>query len=127
MARRFSHHFTLAEAKALLPQVRNWLGEMRHLRKDLARRDESLGALLAEHRDLGGGRVDAWARALCRFRELLGEFSAREIQIKDLDRGLIDFPAFRGNKEIFLCWEEGEEDIEYWHDTDSGYAGRQLL
>lgn len=127
MARRFSHHYSVAEARALLVKVRNWLGELRHLRQELARRDESLGALLAEHRDLGGGRVDAWARDLCRFRQLLAEFSSREIQIKDLDRGLIDFPALRGNREVFLCWEEGEEDIEFWHDVETGYAGRQPL
>ena len=55
------------------------------------------------------------------------EFQSREIQIKDLERGLIDFPAIRGGREIFLCWEKDEEDIEYWHELDTGFAGREKL
>ena len=51
------------------------------------------------------------------------EFQRREIQVKDIDRGLIDFPALLGGKEVFLCWEQDEEDIEFWHDLDAGYAG----
>ena len=51
----------------------------------------------------------------------------REIQVKDLERGLIDFPAIIGGKEVFLCWEQDEEDIEHWHDLDTGYAGREKL
>jgi hypothetical protein len=58
---------------------------------------------------------------------VLLEFQQREIQIKDLERGLLDFPAIIGGKEVFLCWEQDEEDIEYWHDLDAGYAGREHL
>lgn len=49
------------------------------------------------------------------------------LQIKDLDRGLVDFPSFRQNREVFLCWEEGETDIEFWHDLSAGYGGRERL
>jgi len=44
-----------------------------------------------------------------------------------LNRGLIDFPSMREGREIFLCWEKDEDDIEYWHDLESGYAGRERL
>jgi len=60
-------------------------------------------------------------------KEVLLEFQRREIQIKDLDRGLIDFPAVIGGREVFLCWEQGEADIEFFHDLDAGYAGRERL
>ena len=50
-----------------------------------------------------------------------------ESQIKDLERGLIDFPAIVAGREVFLCWEQDEDDIEYWHDLDTGYAGREKL
>jgi hypothetical protein len=56
---------------------------------------------------------------------VLSEFQSREIQIKDVDRGLVDFPAILGGREVFLCWEKDEQDIEYWHDLDSGYSGRE--
>ncbi|MBI3881959.1 MAG: DUF2203 family protein, partial [Verrucomicrobia bacterium] len=51
----------------------------------------------------------------------------REIQIKDLERGLVDFPAILGGREVFLCWESGEDDIEFCHDLATGYAGRERL
>ena len=47
--------------------------------------------------------------------------------LRDLDRGLVDFPALRNGREVYLCWEEGEEQIGYWHDLDTGYGGRQPL
>jgi hypothetical protein len=78
-------------------------------------------------RDLGGEAVNLWLRIYADVRETLSEFQKREIQIKDLDRGLIDFPAFVAGKEVFLCWELDEEDIEFWHDLDTGYAGREPL
>lgn len=127
MAHRFSKHYTVVEARTLLPHVRVWLVELRHLRSGLARRDDYLASLLAQHRDLGGSRVESWVRDFVRFRTLIGEFNSREIQIKDLDRGLIDFPALRGTREVFLCWQEGEEDITFWHDIDAGFAGREPL
>jgi hypothetical protein len=58
---------------------------------------------------------------------LLGEFQQREIQVKDVDRGLLDFPAIIGGREVFLCWELGEERVEFWHDLDSGYGGRERI
>ena len=58
---------------------------------------------------------------------MLQEFQRREIQVKDLQRGLVDFPAMLEGREVFLCWEQDEEDIEFWHELDGGYAGRERL
>jgi hypothetical protein len=71
--------------------------------------------------------VNTWIRTLAGMQEVLAEFQRREIQIKDLERGLVDFPAIIGGREVFLCWELDEEDIEFWHDLDGGYAGRERL
>ena len=124
---RFQHHYTPAEAKALLPQATLWLNEIRLLRQRVQRQDERLAELQHEHGDQGGERVEDWVRNLARLRELFAEFGRREIHIKDLERGLLDFPSLRGNREVYLCWEEGEEDVEHWHDLDSGYSGREKL
>jgi len=51
----------------------------------------------------------------------------RDIVLRDLDRGLIDFPSIRAGEEVYLCWIEGEPDIGFWHELDAGYAGRQPL
>ena len=127
MALQFQKHYTLDEARALLPQVRQWLDQLDQVKEQLARLDERLSDRIANGHDLGGDSVSRWLKAVVAFNGLLGEFARREIQIKDLDRGLVDFPAFIGGREVFLCWEHGEEDIEYWHDLESGYAGRERL
>ena len=127
MASQFKKHYTRDEARALLPQVRQWLERLNELRTELQEQDERITGLMAPGVDLGGPVVNRWVRTLAEIKEILFEFYQREIQVKDLDRGLIDFPAYIGEREVFLCWELGEEDIEFWHDLDSGYAGREHL
>jgi len=124
---RFKRHYTREEARALLPQVRQWLSKVSESRHRLGEYDQRLGSLLAGGNDVGGETANRWAETLADVKQALHEFQKREIQIKDLDRGLIDFPAIIGDKEVFLCWEQDEEDIEFWHDLESGYAGRERL
>jgi len=127
MAYRFNKHYSREEARALLPQIQNWLRRLNEQRLALEQTDARVGALRPEGQDLGGGLVNKQTRIVAEIRELLLEFHNREIMIKDLPRGLIDFPAVIGGREVFLCWEMGEQDIEFWHDIDSGYAGREPL
>lgn len=127
MEYRFKKHFTLEEARALLPQIRKWLQRASGIRQDLEKHDQKIEALVAPGIDLGGPVINSWIKTLADFKQVLLEFQRRDIQIKDLDRGLIDFPAIIGGREVFLCWEQDEEDIEFWHELDSGYAGRERL
>jgi len=127
MAHQFQKHYTREEARALLPQIRQWLTQFGQLRGEVEKQDERLGKLMASGRDLGGPAVNNWVKTLAEIKEVLLEFHRREIQLKDLDRGLMDFPAIIGGKEVFLCWEQDEEDIEFWHELGAGYAGRERL
>jgi hypothetical protein len=127
MEYRFKKHYSRDEARALLPRVKEWLEQLVKLRSEMEKLDERFNGPLCSGQDLGGESVNAWVRTLLKIKELLLEFYRREIQIKDLERGLIDFPAIIGAKEVFLCWEQGEEDIEFWHELDTGYAGRERL
>ena len=127
MPHRFEKHYTRDEARALLPQLRQWLAELNHLREECDRYEKRLGGLTAEGDDTGGETVNQWIRTLAGMRAVLGEFQQREIFIKDLSRGLVDFPALIGGREVFLCWESDEDDIEFWHDLDAGYGGRERI
>jgi hypothetical protein len=127
MAFVFQKHYTREEARALLPQVRLWLKRLSELYAELERFEERLNGLKAPGCDLGGDLVNQWARTLASLEEVLVQFERHEIQIKDVDRGLLDFPTIMGGKEVFLCWEQDEEDIEFWHELDAGYAGRERL
>jgi hypothetical protein len=127
MAYQFEKHYTRDEARSLLPQVRQWLGRLAQLQADLQKFEERLGGMKSSGADLGGDLVNAWIRTVADLEAVFGEFQRREIQVKDVERGLLDFPAIISGKEVFLCWEKDEEDIEFWHDLDAGYAGRERL
>jgi len=122
MQYRFHHHYSREEAKALLPTIREWLAELHTVRNHLRHLHQVLSGPLSDGADL-----EAWVKAMLKLRRILREFHRREIQVKDLDRGLIDFPAIVGGREVFLCWEPDEENVEFWHDLDSGYSGREPL
>jgi hypothetical protein len=127
MNHRFGKHYTREEATALLPQLRAWLGRLNVLRREMERSDKRMASLMTPGNDLGGDLVNRWIRTLAEMQEVLGEFQRREIQIKDIERGLIDFPALIGGREVFLCWEQDEETVEFWHDLDTGYGGRERI
>ena len=127
MEQRFDKHYTRDEARALLPQIREWLAQLDRLRQQLEECDKRLSGLMEQGQDTGGETVNRWIRALADTQQILVEFQRRRIFIKDLSRGLVDFPAIIGGREVFLCWEQEEEDIEFWHDLDSGYSGRERL
>ncbi len=123
----FSTHYTIDEARALLPRVRRWLAGLRRLRDEATNLEAPVATALESADAVGGKIVNRWITKLAEMKIALEEFESREIQIKDLDRGLVDFPSIIEGREVFLCWEEGEEDIEFWHDLNSGYAGREPL
>ena len=127
MAYQFEKHYTRDEARGLLPQIRQWLGRIAQLHADLQKFEGRLGGLMSPGADLGGELVNTWVRTLADLEAMFREFQRREIQVKDFERGLIDFPAIIGGKEVFLCWEQDEDDIEFWHELHTGYAGRERL
>lgn len=124
---QFQKHYTREEARALLPQIRQWLARLNALRKDLEKFDKRLSGMTGQGNDIGGETVNQWIRTLASMQEMLMEFQRREIFIKDLERGLIDFPAIMADREVFLCWESDEDDVEFWHDLETGYGGRERL
>jgi hypothetical protein len=127
MAHQFRKHYTREEASALLPQIRQWLKGLSQFHASLTKVEARLEALRGAGADLGGGAANEWIKTIAALEEVLGEFHRREIQIKDIERGLVDFPAIVGGKEVYLCWEQDEEDVEFWHDLDAGYKGRERL
>jgi hypothetical protein len=124
---QFSIHYTREEAKRLLPQVADWLQKLAHLDGRLQRSAEAVGRLMAKGQDRGGPTVEEYLGLRADTLQILNEFQTRQIFIKDLERGIVDFPAIVAGREVFLCWERGEDDIEFWHDIDGGYAGRERL
>ena len=122
--------FTVEEANALLPSVRELLKEIQSSRRRLARFSEAAKAA-AEGAEKGGGGISngiRYATILTDFTSQMGELESLGVQLKDFDRGLIDFPSLRDGRVVLLCWQLGEGDeLEWWHDVDAGFAGRTPL
>ncbi len=124
---QFTIHYTREEARKLLPQIEAWLDGLLHLDGRLGKAARRLEQLMAAGQDRGGPMVEEYLKLQGDCFEILGEFQKRQILIKDLQQGLVDFPAVLGGREVFLCWERGEKDIEFWHELGGGYAGRERL
>ena len=125
---RQNRYFTLEEANRLIPTLEQELSELRTLRQDLEELGGELSPLFEVIRHNGGHRK---TRRFLQLAQELGEILER-IQshgclIKNVDPGLIDFPHIREDREVYLCWRSGEEGIQYWHDIDAGFAGRQSI
>lgn len=127
-------HFTRQEAEALLPTVepllkdiQRWRGELESLAERLAeQRARSLGNGHTRSADEDNPQVAAHELEL-RIRASVEQILALGIEVKDLETGLIDFPALRDGRTVYLCWRLGEDRIAWWHEVDAGFAGRTPL
>lgn len=127
--------FTLDEANGLLPALEPLLRRLLARRRELRRHQEALQAFQARaSRDGGilpGSDVSRaggeGARLLAEIQEGVRQIESRGCVVKDLDQGLVDFPARRGREQVFLCWRLGEPEIRYWHGLQEGFAGRKPL
>lgn len=122
--------FTVQEANALLPNVKIIVGEIQRAHRHLSRyREEAKKASEAAEQG-GGGLAEgvAYAAALTDLTTQLADLEALGVQLKDFERGLVDFPSLREGRVVLLCWQLGEGDeLEWWHDVDAGFAGRTPL
>ena len=128
-------YFTLQEADRQIP----WLSEQVQLiaaaRADLASVRRELEAIVRQSRGNGHSGLDQELTVKRRETEALADRLAqltqgvddRGIILRDPDRGLVDFPSLLEGREVCLCWLVGEERIGFWHELDTGFAGRQAL
>jgi hypothetical protein len=128
-------YFTAEEANETLALVRPLAEELVSHRRALLAAEERRANL--DRRIAGNGEaldardlVDLEARITREAAELAScvvRIQDLGVLVKDLDRGLVDFPALRGGEEVLLCWHVGEDEIAYWHGLEEGYAGRKPL
>ena len=122
--------FTVEEANALLPAVRKITLKIQRAHKKLFSYHDA-AKLAAEGAEHGGGGLADGLRYAAILTELSTETGALEtlgVQLKDFERGLVDFPSLREGRVVLLCWQIGDGDqVEWLHDVDAGFAGRTPL
>ena len=129
-------HFTVAEVERLIPRLESLMGRVKEAHAEAGRLRDELGGAQRAVMLSGGMRI---RQEFWRGRKAAIERTAREIQAKlgeimrtggvpkDLELGLVDFPALVGEREASLCWRFGEKQIRFWHGLDEGYAARKPL
>jgi hypothetical protein len=120
-------HFTRAEASALLPQLTRLLGQLRDAKDELTDTETHEALSEAAPTNGGGEQGRRVGIAFLEVRRLIDTVEQAGIVLRDIDRGLVDFPALIDGREVYLCWELGEEEVAYWHDLEGGYGGREPL
>ncbi len=120
-------HFTVEEANALLPTLDAMLRRLREERDRLTDAEAHEVLSTAAPANGGGQEGREVGEAFLAVRGLLGEIQELGIVVRDVDRGLIDFPAILEGREVYLCWQLDEDGVGFWHDLESGFNGRQSL
>ena len=120
--------FTLAEATALIPRLENYLSKVKNGRMILIHTKDEVKKACAKAQ-YGGGTVvgSRYVNALEDMHENLQTIQEMGVIVKDLESGLCDFPFLLDGRIVYLCWKQGEENIEWWHEITTGFSGRQAI
>lgn len=118
-------YYTVEEANACLEEIRPSLHRIQEARRTVLRSAERIG----RRAPANGGGIDGTAHweALRVLREEVEGLGVRAIVLRDADTGLIDFPALREGRLVYLCWRPDEERVAHWHEVDAGFGGRRPL
>ena len=122
------HIFTRSEASSVLPRLKPLLQEIREewlrikeLNPEIQKTREK--AMLDGYSPYGVEYVESVSHLM----HVMSQVREMGVLIKDLDKGLVDFPYLKHERVVYLCWHLGEESIDYWHETESGFSSREPL
>ncbi len=120
-------YYTAEEANALLPEVRKMVNQIREAYRALSE-PSTRQAFASRTRANGGGkRLEGALQQAGALERGLQQLDAWGCVLRDPSSGLLDFPALRDGKEVWLCWLPEEDRVAYWHPTETGFAGRQPI
>jgi hypothetical protein len=122
-----NRHYSLEEATEALPLVVELIERMRRARTRLTDAEARAALSDATPTNGGGDPGRTVSEGFLELRESLIGLQAMDVVLRDLETGLIDFPSLRDGREVYLCWQEGEDEITFWHEVDAGFAGRRPL
>jgi len=122
------HYFTLEEANSALQTIRPLIEEILAIRDDILKRRPEIWPVIERSAGNGGNAtLSKVADDFDKLDRLVHRVLETGVQVKDINTGLLDFPAWRVDHEVYLCWKYGEDKIGYWHEIDAGFAGRQPI
>lgn len=121
-------YFTLQQARETLATIRPLMDEIQAIRKEILARQPDVWPVVEKSAGNGGNQTASkLVQEFERLDALIHQVQDTSVLFKDINLGLLDFPALKSGREVYLCWKYGEDDIAFWHEIDAGYAGRQPI
>lgn len=123
-----SHYFTLQEANEALNIIRPLMDQVQKIRQKILEKQPEAWPAIEKSAGNGGNRaLSNMVQDFEKFDALVHRIQDTDVLIKDINIGLLDFPALRDGSEVYLCWQYGEGEIAFWHEVEAGFAGRQPI
>lgn len=121
-------YFTVEEANQALDVIRPLVRELLEIRSGILARKQDLWPMVEKAVGNGGSRaMSEIALEFAQIEKLIQDIQSTGAFMKDVNSGLIDFLAQRDGRDVFLCWRFDELNVQYWHEINAGFAGRQAL
>ena len=121
-------YFTLQEANETLDLIRPWMDEVQAIQQKVLKNQPEARPAIQKSAGNGGNRaLSNMVQDFEKFDALIHRIQATDVLIKDINLGLLDFPALKDGREVYLCWQYGEGEIAFWHEIEAGFAGRQSI
>ena len=123
-----AEYFSLERANQVLAQIRPMIAELLQLRQEILKKQPQAWPVVEKSAGNGGGKTASeLVQDFNRIDSLVKAVSASGAILKDINSGMVDFLALREGREVYLCWRFDEPEIQYWHDLEAGFAGRQPI
>ena len=121
-------YFTLPEANEALVSIRPWMDEIQTIRSEILVHQPEIWSVMEKSAGNGGNpTLSRLVKTFDRLDALIHNIQDAGVIIKDINTGLLDFPAIKDEREVYLCWQYGEGKIAFWHEIEDGFAGRQSI
>ena len=122
-------YFTIKSANEALPNVIEKFNNLKKQKNEIIKAEQELQIIMASSDNFEKyiTHKQKLNSAMTKFYQLIEELEATGVSLKGLDQGLLDFPSKRFDEDVWLCWKEGETEIKFWHDMNSGFNGRKPI
>lgn len=121
-------YFTVEEANALIPELNDWVPRLQELYTLMHKGFPDIQKARSKA-EYGGGSAYGtdYLNVALKANQITKNFEQKGCVLKGIEMGLVDFPSIRDDREVYLCWKVPEQEIRFWHDLDTGFAGRQPI
>ena len=122
-------YFSVNDANEILPLVIKKFNYAKKAKAEVMKMEQQLTSEITPTTSLEEYTVNKRKlnSSITKFYQSIEDLENTGVSLKGLDEGLLDFPAKRFDEEIWLCWKEGETEIKFWHEKDTGFTGRKPI